>query len=114
MSSNVCAYCGQAVLTGEERPEHVVPAAINGRLTVQTVCDDCNTWAGREVDQELYPEVVDGHENEGGVPSRLMKTERRKIRQEGTPWKMFAGSPSGSAMTSLSRWTTSPGRARGR
>ncbi len=44
---------------------------------------------------ELYPEVVDGDEEEGGVPSRLIKTDRRKAEKEGTPWQMFAGSPSG-------------------
>ncbi len=34
-------------------------------------------------------------EEEGGVPSRLMKTEAGDGRQEGTPCQMFAGSPSG-------------------
>jgi hypothetical protein len=43
---------------------------------------------------ELYPEVVDAGEDEGGVPSRLIKTDRRKAEKEGTPWQMFAGSPS--------------------
>jgi hypothetical protein len=41
---------------------------------------------------ELYPNVVDGPEEEGGVPSRLIKTDRRKAEKEGTPWWMFAGS----------------------
>ena len=44
---------------------------------------------------ELYPEVVDACEEEGGVPSRLLKTEAGVGRQEGTPCQMFAGSPSG-------------------
>ena len=48
-----------------------------------------------EQTSELYPEVVDACEEEGGVPSRLMKTEAGDGRQEGTPCQMFAGSPSG-------------------
>jgi len=67
---------------------------------------------------ELYPEVVDACEEEGGVPSRLIKTDAGDGRQEGTPWMMFAGSPSGratrrTARRSGSRWMTSRGRALG-
>ena len=56
---------------------------------------------------ELYPNVVDGLEEEGGVPSRLTKTEAGDGRQEGTPCMMFARSPSGRATRPRSRWTTS-------
>src|SRR3954468_15138681 len=45
---------------------------------------------------ELYPEVVDAGEEEGGVPSRLIKTDRREAEKEGTPCMMFARSGSGS------------------
>jgi hypothetical protein len=38
---------------------------------------------------------VDGVEEKGGVPSRLIKTDRLKAGKEGTPWQMFARSPSG-------------------
>jgi hypothetical protein len=38
---------------------------------------------------------VDAFEEEGGVPSRLLKTDRRKAGKEGTPCRMFARSPSG-------------------
>jgi putative endonuclease len=62
--------------------------------------------------RELYPEVVDACEEEGGVPSRLMKTDRRKAGKEGTPWQMFAGSPSGRRMRVGSRWMISRVRAR--
>jgi len=60
---------------------------------------------------ELYPEVVDAVEDEGGVPSRFLKTDRRKAEKEGTPWRMFAGSPSGRTTRLASRWTTSLERA---
>ena len=63
------------------------------------------------VHQELYPEVVDACEEEGGVPSRLLKTEAGDGRQEGTPCQMFAGSPSGRTTRVGSRWMVWPGRA---
>ena len=47
--------------------------------------------------RELYPEVVDACEEEGVVPSRLLKTDAGDDRQEGTSWRMFACSPSGRA-----------------
>ena len=65
------------------------------------------------VEQELYPEVVDACEEEGGVPSRLMKTDAGDDRQEGTPCQMFAGSPLGRTMRIRSRSMISLGRARG-
>jgi hypothetical protein len=63
---------------------------------------------------ELYPNVVDGPEEEGGVPSRLIKTDAGgRHRREGTPWQMLAGSPSGRTLRSRSRSTSSLGRALG-
>src|SRR5215216_2749081 len=56
--------------------------------------------------RELYPDVVDGPEEEGGVPSRLIKTDAGEGRQEGTPWTMFAGSRLGRRARSRSRWTS--------
>ena len=61
---------------------------------------------------ELYPEVVDACEEEGGVPSRLTKTEAGDGRQEGTPCQMFAGSPSGRTTRVGSRSMISRGRER--
>jgi hypothetical protein len=52
---------------------------------------------------ELYPDVVDACEEEGGVPSRLLKTDAGVGRQEGTPWRMFAGSLLGRMMRVGSR-----------
>jgi hypothetical protein len=65
--------------------------------------------------EELYPEVVDVPENEGGVPSRLIKTDSpRRARKEGTPWWMFARFRSRSpARRSCSRSTISPVRELG-
>jgi hypothetical protein len=62
---------------------------------------------------EIYPDVVDGVEEEGGVPSRLIQDRYAGCsRQEGTPWKMFARSPLGRLMKDASASMTSLGRAR--
>lgn len=50
-SGTICPYCGTAALLGAERPEHAIPAALRAGMVVHTVCDECNTWAGEEVDQ---------------------------------------------------------------
>jgi len=60
--------------------------------------------------RELYPEVVDAGEEEGGVPSRLIKTDRREAERKARQWRMFAGSPSGRTTRAGSRWMISRGR----
>ena len=66
--------------------------------------------AQRTVAAELYPEVVDAGEEEGGVPSRLIKTDRREAERKARQWRMFAGSPSGRTTRAGSRWMISRGR----
>ena len=56
--SELCAYCLTAVLGGEEKPEHPIPASLGASLTVPTVCDQCNQWAGREIDQPFLADSL--------------------------------------------------------
>jgi HNH endonuclease len=56
--SKLCVYCLQAELTGEEKPEHPIPASLGSSLTVTTVCDPCNEWAGREIDKPFMEDPL--------------------------------------------------------
>lgn len=49
-AGEVCTYCGRACLDGRQRPEHPIPLVLGSRLTVFTVCDECNERAASEVD----------------------------------------------------------------
>lgn len=48
---SVCVACGKPVLTGTEKPEHPIQAAIGSSWETFTSCDDCNGWASKEIDQ---------------------------------------------------------------
>jgi hypothetical protein len=56
--SKLCAYCLQTELTGEEKPEHPIPASLGSSLTVKTVCDPRNEWAGREIDKPFMEDPL--------------------------------------------------------
>lgn len=49
-AGRTCAYCGLERLDGNQRPEHPIPLVLGSRLTVFTVCDECNRRAGKDVD----------------------------------------------------------------
>lgn len=57
----ICSYCGRARLDGTQRAEHPIPAVLDSKITVFTVCDECNTRAGRQVDAPWlsHPFVLD-------------------------------------------------------
>lgn len=53
----LCAYCAKNELTGFERPEHPLPAAIRSSIRVFTACDPCNEWAGEHVDRPFLDDA---------------------------------------------------------
>jgi hypothetical protein len=78
-SAEICAYCTATALTGGEKPEHVIPASLGSSLTVPTVCDACNEWAGREIDQPfLADSLLQAHRSLVGQrdPRRGRKARR--------------------------------------
>lgn len=55
---DLCAYCIKAPLTGHEKPEHPIPAALGSSFWVRTVCDRCNEWAGKEIDKPFLGDAL--------------------------------------------------------
>lgn len=50
-AGRICTYCGSEALDGTQSPEHPIPVVLDSRITVYTVCDDCNRRAGTEIDK---------------------------------------------------------------
>jgi hypothetical protein len=81
--SNLCAYCVTSVLTGKEKPEHVIPASLGASLSVPTVCNACNEWAGREIDQPfIADQLLQAHRSLAG---QLDPRRGRKARRTPSP-----------------------------
>lgn len=79
-AGGICAYCGKPVLTGEEKPEHAIPAALGSSLSVRTVCEPCNAWAGKEIDQPfLEDDWVLIHRSQAGVVDPRRGRKGREI-----------------------------------
>lgn len=65
---NICPYCARPCLIGGEKPEHPIPAALGASLSVDTVCEPCNAWSGREIDQPfLEDDWVLEYRSQSGV-----------------------------------------------
>jgi hypothetical protein len=48
-----CIFCKEERSEDKFRPEHVFPGAIGGSFCINTVCTDCNSRLGTEVDSKL-------------------------------------------------------------
>jgi len=58
-----CIYCLRTDLETSFTIEHIIPASLKGFLVLENhVCDDCNSWLGRNVDYQILrvPEITDG------------------------------------------------------
>lgn len=74
-AGKICAYCGQRRLDGRQQPEHPIPRVLGSRLTVFTVCNDCNGEAGRQVDAPwLSNFFVQNARAEAGIPDPRHKS----------------------------------------
>jgi hypothetical protein len=61
MQKQVCIYCWRTSDNVSFNTEHVIPDALNGRLTLDDyVCEECNSWLGRHVDHQILgiPEIL--------------------------------------------------------
>lgn len=62
--NRTCIYCSESDLSKFSGREHVIPQAFGTfgakTPTLQCVCDPCNTALGRELDQMLARETVEG------------------------------------------------------
>lgn len=63
-NDRICIYCPQADQSRFRGVEHVIPQGFgrfgSGTPTLDCVCDDCNAYFGRELDQLLTRETYEG------------------------------------------------------
>ena len=53
-----CALCGDELNEANRSPEHIIPQAIGGRLTVDSfICSKCNHRTGNEWDADLVTQI---------------------------------------------------------
>jgi hypothetical protein len=83
-AGRIRTYCAQPALTGAEKPEHPLPAALGSSLEVYTACDPCNEWAAREIDQPfLADDWLRLHRSDYNVRD----PRRSKSRRVASPFK---------------------------
>ena len=80
-NDSICIYCSQTDPSRFRGVEHVIPQGF-GRFgsempTLDCVCDDCNAFFGRELDQLLARETYEG----------VSRHNRRQFSREARPQK---------------------------
>lgn len=56
MGSENCIICGLPIV--EKSVEHIIPEAIGGKLTIDTVCKTCNSKLGEKIDCKLTESLL--------------------------------------------------------
>lgn len=54
----MCTYCLETRHDSHRSEEHVIGAALGGAWTVRDVCDDCQKWANKEIDEPFAQTTI--------------------------------------------------------